>query len=150
VTTAHRFDVPDVDHPVSARVGHAATLLGYDLSPGENVVAGSPFTLTLTWRAEAGAATRDLKVFTHLVGEDGAVVAQHDSVPVNWSRPTEGWVPGEILIDVHELVWQTTDVSGPGELRVGMYDPASGVRVLWEDGQDAIALSGALSIRARE
>ena len=105
-----------------------------------HVEAGAPLTLTLVWRAGAGATGQDLKVFTHLVSADGAIVAQHDAVPVAWSRPTGGWVIDEILVDVHSLVWQDPAFTGEARLKVGFYDSESGARVVWDDGSDALAL----------
>ncbi len=92
------------------------------------------------WQAGAGASSEDLKVFVHLVSDDGRIVAQHDAVPVQWSRPTGGWVADEILVDVHPLTWQEPDFTGEAYLRVGLYNSETGVRVPWNDGADAFVL----------
>ncbi len=146
----HAFEVPSFEVAVQAGAGRVATLLGVDLDPGTVVTAGNPLTLTLLWRAETGAAERDFKVFTHLVSEVGDLLAQHDGQPVNWTRPTPGWLVGEIIRDTHVLTWSPVpgsvsdgsdhDVSGPAVLRVGLYDGETGARVLWQDGQDALQL----------
>jgi len=146
----HTFEVPPFEVAVQAGVGQVATLLGVDLAPGTVVTAGNPLTLTLIWRAEAGAAERDLKVFTHLVSEAGDLLAQHDGQPVNWTRPTPGWLAGEIIRDTHVLTWSLVPgsvseggapaVSGLAALQVGLYDGETGTRVLWQDGQDALPL----------
>ncbi|MBN1247794.1 MAG: glycosyltransferase family 39 protein, partial [Anaerolineae bacterium] len=54
--TAHLFEPPDLDYPVGASAGTVAALLGFDLDPGAGITAGEPVTVTLVWRAEAGAA----------------------------------------------------------------------------------------------
>ena len=61
-------------------------------------------------------------------------------MPVQWSRPTGGWVVDEILVDVHPLEWQDPDFSGEAYLQVGLYDGVTGVRVTWDDGTDALVL----------
>jgi hypothetical protein len=140
------FIAPPAPYPVGQRVGDVATLLGFDLAPGTTLRSGAPVTLTLIWRAETGAPATDLTVFAHLLNEDGDIVAQHDGKPVAGSRPTGGWLPGEILIDSHVLRWQQ-DAAGPGIVRVGLYNAATGVRVTWQDGADALTLPVAPEIR---
>ena len=131
----HTFIAPSVEHPLASRASDVATLLGFDWAPGPTVRAGEPVTLTLVWRAAPGAESKDLTVFVHLLGTDGGIAAQHDGKPVEGTRPTGGWAPGEILVDRHVLVWQR-EYAGDAVLRVGLYDAATGLRVLWDDGQD--------------
>jgi hypothetical protein len=154
----HIFDTLPLSNPLNVRVGDIATLLGYTLevadktstsrAPGEavRVNAGAPFTLTLIWRADDGASGTDLTVFTHLLGTDHTIVAQHDAKPVAWTRPTGGWVSGEILVDQHRLTWQRT-YGGSAELFVGLYDATTGARVLWQNGQDAFKLPVMLMVK---
>ena len=44
------------------------------------------------------------------------------------------------------LVWQW-EYAGPERLYVGLYDAATGVRVLWTDGQDAWTFGEVLDVR---
>ena len=78
------------------------------------------------------------------------MLAQHDGQPANGTRPTPGWLAGEIIRDTHVLTWSSApgavsdgrgpDVSGHAAFRVGLYDGETGTRVLWHDGQDALQL----------
>ncbi|MBN1249561.1 MAG: hypothetical protein JXC32_18005, partial [Anaerolineae bacterium] len=104
--------------------------------------------VTLVWRAEAGAAEEDLKVFVHLITEDGPLVAQDDAKPVGWSRPTSSWLPGEIIIDAHPLTWHDRAVTGTAQIRVGFYDEGTGARQVWSNGEDAYELPVAVTIGA--
>jgi len=147
----HVYDVPDMGFVVEAGAGGVATLLGGDLMPDDSVDAGGAVTLTLVWRAGSEAAGSDLKIFTHLVSEAGEIVAQHDGVPADWARPTTGWLPGEVIVDPHVLAWQpgaaTTITSGERlHLRVGLYDGATGVRVIWDHGDDYFELGPGLTV----
>lgn len=135
----HIFAAPPAEHSLSARAGSIGTLVGFTLSPGAQVTSGAPLTLTLQWRAGDAASGTDLKGFVHLVVND-EIVAQHDAAPANWSRPTTGWVAGEIVIDAHALAWAPGEVTGPARLLIGLYDPVTGQRVIWEDGKDAYVL----------
>ncbi|HOT91794.1 MAG TPA: glycosyltransferase family 39 protein [Anaerolineae bacterium] len=140
------FVVPPVTYPVDAQAGDVATLPGMDIEPGLVLRSGEPFTVTLIWRAGKDAAWQDLTVFTHLVGADGNIVAQHDGKPVNGLRPTSGWLAGEILVDAHVLTWQRP-YAGPATLRLGLYDASTGVRVLWANGADMWEFSKSLTVQ---
>ncbi|MGC9520523.1 MAG: glycosyltransferase family 39 protein [Anaerolineae bacterium] len=142
----HRFTAPSYAHETEARFGEIAALLGYDLDPGPVLGAGEPFTLTLIWQAGEQAATVDLKVFTHLVGVDGTMLAQHDSQPGNWSRPTPGWVVGEIIVDPHTLTWLQEDYEGEATFRVGLYEASTGDRVPLHGGGDVYVLQPPLTV----
>ena len=53
---------------------------------------GAILDVKLLWQA-LRTPDRSLNTFVHLENTDGAVVAQHDGIPSNWSRPTPGWLP---------------------------------------------------------
>lgn len=91
-------------------------------------VPGETCDLALVWRAETGMPA-GYHVFVHLVDENGAILAQSDGVPANWTRPTTGWLPGEYVTDTHGLNWPSVLPEGPLYLRVGLYDPETGIRL---------------------
>jgi hypothetical protein len=98
--------------PMTTRVDHdfdeSIRLLGYDL--------GSD-SITLYWQSLQPVGTR-LTVFVHALDANGAFVAGHDAAP---ARPTTGWLPGEVITEVHSIV--------VGErFEVGLYDPITGER----------------------
>ncbi len=96
-----RYEVPAMKHSVEARFGEVAELLGYDLE-GTPAQPAQTIPLSLYWRA-LDAPTENYKVFVHLVDQEEEIVAQHDSAPANWTRPTTGWQAGEVVTDEHEL-----------------------------------------------
>jgi hypothetical protein len=97
---------------------------------------GGVVGVTLTWRAEREIPRND-KVFVHLYDDQGALVAQHDSQPANEVRPTSTWVPGERVEDRHGLALPAIGGT-PLRLVVGLYDPATGQRLLLPQGRDAL------------
>lgn len=106
----------------AAPLGDIATLVGSNTDPETGEVA-------LIWQAESETAT-SYRVFVHVLGADETILSQSDGEPVNWSRPTTSWLPGEILQDTHQLDLGAEAV----HLRVGLYDPATGQRLLTEWG----------------
>jgi hypothetical protein len=65
----------------------------------------------------------------HIENNRGVVVAQHDGIPANWSRPTPGWLPGEYIIDIHPVPIIDYISSETYQVYVGLYDRTTGERV---------------------
>jgi len=133
------WTVPPLEVRTDARLGDEVTLVGADWEPrGETLQPGSTLTVTLVWRGEREMET-SYRVFLHLLGPDGSLVAQSDGEPAGWTRPTTGWVPGEVVVD--ERVLSLPAALPPGEYRltVGMYR-YGGPRLLTPDGTDTLLL----------
>ncbi len=129
---------------VHVRFSDFAELAGYSL-PATEVTTAQPLPLTLYWRALERTSSMNYVVFTHLVSEDGRLIAQHDAPPANGTRPTTGWVPGETITDPHPMAFLDAAYTGPAKIAVGLYDPATG-RVLAETGSDHVILPITISI----
>lgn len=134
------LDRPPIHTTVDARFGDSSiALIGFD-PPPELLQPNVAIPLTLYWQSLTGQITTGYTVFTHLLAEDGHLIAQHDSPPANGQRPTDEWISGEFIIDPHELIWRDLAYSGPAQLAVGLYDPATGERLATSDGTDAFLL----------
>jgi 4-amino-4-deoxy-L-arabinose transferase-like glycosyltransferase len=118
-----RYQAPPMQHETRAQIGQDVLLLGYDLGE-EQPAPGNPWRLILYWQA-LQAPVADAKVFVHLVDAEGRIVAQEDSVPAGWERPTSGWSAGEVVVDAHILALPDDLASGPYTVFVGMYDEAT-------------------------
>ena len=140
IERARNFETPEVQHPVGADLGGRVQLIGYDL-PQTRVAPGETFPLTLYWRALDEMDT-SYTVFVHVVGPDGVIRGQWDSVPGNGSLPTTGWLKGEVITD--EYLIPMDDDAPPWQytILVGMYDPMTGerLRVAGPGNRDSIAL----------
>jgi hypothetical protein len=125
------FTTPD-GHPVATLAG----LASLPCTPAPGLPSGPriPCTVPLVWRADAETPT-DYRVFVHLVDDAGNIVAQSDAAPANWTRPTTGWLPGEYILDSHTLTLPATLPPGALSLRVGLYDPDSGERLVSGGGE---------------
>jgi hypothetical protein len=119
------WDLPGGAAPSCARFAGVGSLVGYQWAPPQ---------LTLYWEGAATApAASSYTAFVHLVDESGALLGQDDGLPAGGERPTDSWLPGEVIADRHELPL----VPAAAGLRVGLDDLATGDRVpaLGCDGQ---------------
>jgi len=141
------YDRPAPQNVADAHFEHGITLIGYDLPP-EVVAIGHAVPITLYWESDSGAIPAGYSVFIHLLGEDEAIIAQSDSPPAHGSRPTDEWLPGEFIVDPHELIWRETGAGDEARIVVGLYDSSTGRRLTTADGADSVTLSSPLRINA--
>ena len=92
------------------------------------VSSGDKFGLILYWRSLKFAES-NYTVFVHAVGPDQVMRGQWDSVPVQGSSPTGGWVPGEIIEDYYEIPMVEDAPPWKYDIFVGMYDSFTGERL---------------------
>ena len=84
------------------------------LSPSA-VAAGGTVTLVTVW--QLNAAQPGLRLFAHLVGPDGVPLAQADRL----DAPSESWVAGDWLVQLHEIIIPTETAVGHYPLTIGLY-----------------------------
>lgn len=108
--------------PVQSAAGDVAQLIAYDAQPARGERG---LDVTLYWFALRETA-QNHKVFVHLLGPDGQVVAQSDSEPVGGFTPTTRWKQGELIPDTHRLTLPADLPPGEYELRAGLYEPRPG------------------------
>jgi hypothetical protein len=97
-------------------------------------------TVELVWSA-AAETPLSYHVFLQLLGPDGQVVAQSDGEPADWTRPTTGWLPGEIILDPRTLTLPDPLLPGTYTLVTGLYLPETGQRLPLADGHTAITVT---------
>jgi hypothetical protein len=117
-----RFTTPPIQHTASAIFGQALTLLGYDLHQEVGMLH-----LTLHWQA-----LRRLdyyKTFVHLYDvQSGILITQHDTVPREWTYPTNWWEAGEVVSDEIALSLEGVP-TGVYRIDVGVYEPDTSERL---------------------
>jgi hypothetical protein len=112
--------------PGLATVGDAIRLTAATWQAAQTLVlAGSVFTVTLTWEA-LGRPPADYQVFVHLEDENGPV-AFGDGPPAGGDYPTGLWERGDRVEDVHLVRVSENAPRGTYRLVAGMYD-ATGQR----------------------
>lgn len=148
VNATNRTDSPPLPQQVvMASLGSSIQLVGADYAIEHRwltaagtaplqVTPGQTFAVRLYWRTRA-ALTADLHGFVHLVDAQGHVIAQQDQAPGLDFQPSTLWLPGNTVLDEYRL-WIPSDthstVLWP---RVGLYNVATGDRLLSQDAAGA-------------
>jgi hypothetical protein len=135
---AHEMTPPQPEHAADTTFGGVARLMGYDL-PTETIAPGGELSLTLHWQA-LGATDRPYTIFVHLVDEAWNIRGYGDSEPGGGAFPTTGWLSGEHIADAHTVTVAEDAPPGTYRLEVGLYDPATGQRLLTVEGLDRVVL----------
>ena len=128
--------------PIGARLGDQFTLDAARLA-ATSVEAGDVLPLSLRWTA-LQAIDKNVTVFVHLVAPNGVILAQRDAAPAG--KPTTGWPASESRDDNHGVFVPFGAPPGPAELRVGLYDAATGQRLPVAGGGDYVSL-GPVEVR---
>jgi hypothetical protein len=99
--------------------GHSLEFAGYQWDTAAPDTAPALHTL---WRQSG--SPQPLKIFVHLLDEEGEIVSQWDGLSAQW----EGWQAGDLLQQQHRLPLPPCLPSGTYNLWTGMYHPESGER----------------------
>lgn len=93
---------------VDARVGRESA------QPGEAI------SVALRWQG-LRVMREDYTVFVQLIGPDGRLYGQVDAWPVQGTRPTSGWSPGEVVNDLYEVRLASDAPPGRYQVIAGWY-----------------------------
>ena len=129
------FDLPDdVGNRTSLTFGESIHLRGYELAK-EEVRPGREVSLTLYWQAD-GPTEQGYTRFVHLLGPDGRVYGQVDSIPGNARAPTTSWAADQVIVEDVAIPVASDAPAGAYHLEIGFYDPAYGDRLPVNDVSD--------------
>jgi mannosyltransferase len=98
--------------------------------------AGDLLRVTTHWFVHAPLP--DYKFSMRLQDRAGNVVLANDYVPQNWFAPTSIWLTGQPASDRHGLLIPGTLPAGDYRVTLRLYDPANGVAVETDAGQDVL------------
>ena len=116
------------DYVLDAAFAEGIGLIGYDILP-KRIVPGTEVGLTLYWQASS-TPSQDYTVFVHLIDSAQQQQAGADSPPVANYYPTSLWRAGDWVDDVHVLSIPPDLAPGEYRIKVGLYDPQSGQRLI--------------------
>jgi len=131
LATLSKLESEEIPHPLFSSLGGDINLLGYDFSPAM-LEDGGALQVTLWWQALA-SMDRDYTVFVHVVGPDGHLWAQSDSLLTYGELPTSAWPAGSLVQNTYQL--QLPMEAGPGQytVLVGAYYWETGERLpVWD------------------
>jgi hypothetical protein len=113
-------------HELGVELGETIQLLGYDLDCDQQAAF---CTVDLYWQA-LKRMDKSYTAFAQLIGQDGMVRSQVDSVPHGGGYPTFWWLPGEIVIDSFSIPLPG-DIEQDATFRLiaGLYNASTGVRL---------------------
>ena len=98
----------------AVRLGDTAVLQAYDLRT-PTVGPDGVVQLVTLWQLQDAA--EDVRLFTHVLAEDGVPFAQADRL----DAPAESWIAGDWLLQIHEFVIPPETAVGEYPITVGMY-----------------------------
>jgi 4-amino-4-deoxy-L-arabinose transferase-like glycosyltransferase len=102
----------------------------------QHVEPGGVVRVALEWRTTEPIED-SFKVFAHIIGADGQLVAQSDFVPGEELLPTTAWEAGETVRDRFAVRLPADLPPGTYHVRVGLYRPSDGLRLRVTAGEPA-------------
>ena len=121
ITNKQTLNLSNAVTKVGARLG-PASLHGYDYE-----IYDDTLSLTLYWNAIESSLI-DGVIFIHIYDENNNFIRAHDSPPRKGAYPMGLWQPGEGIIDTHQIPIADL-LKSKFNIRVGIYDPATGARM---------------------
>jgi hypothetical protein len=108
---------------------------------------GGTISLTLYWQA-TGTSPQPYTVFVHLIDPlSGSLHGQGDAEPAGGLLPTTGWIRDEYLVDPHTVTADAAMPPGTYRVAVGLYDAATGQRLILADGSDQYLLPTPVTVK---
>jgi hypothetical protein len=120
------FEIPSPETKSAAKWQNGIRLLGYDRL--ENGYA-------LYWQPQ-DFVPESLRLFVQVQDENGQISAVSDAIPVDWTRPTSGWYPEEVIRTEHHF----DNLPANYRLLIGWYRPNSNERILLDNGIDVLII----------
>jgi len=130
------FSPPPIANRLEILFGRGIALRGYEIAR-----EGDKLKLTLLWECRERIPD-SYTVFTHLLDEGGRYLTGHDSPPDGGNAPTTSWLPGEFVVDVHEIPLPSELRPGQYFLEIGLYksSPEGLLRLPTSQGKDSVLL----------
>ncbi|MEJ2149754.1 MAG: hypothetical protein P8Z40_09750 [Chloroflexota bacterium] len=132
-------DPPAEAETVDADFGGAIRLRAVRMP--EAIRPGDAPLITLYWEA-LSPPPQPYTVYIHLAepGDPASLLAQSDGPPRDGLYPTDLWPVGALVPDAHRLTLPADLPGGVYELRIGLYDLASGARLPGPEPDGSFAL----------
>jgi len=130
-TLFRRYPPADETVPFSPRgaLGDSMELLAVGVEAKPMGAKNETLHVTLTWKA-LREMNQHYTVFVHLRDATNKLTGQHDGEPQGNEYPTIRWQVGELVVDKHDLVVDSSALDGQPLLVVGAYETGVSERLL--------------------
>ena len=135
---------PKIKYKIKANFDNKVELLGYEVD--DPVTRGGKFTLKLFFKV-LGQMPSGYKIFIHF--DQPASRFHGDHVPLGGKFPTEYWMPGDYIVDPHEVdIPIFTTPSGSYTMNMGFWLGSDRIKVIEgpQDGDNRVNM-GVLRVR---
>lgn len=122
-----------------AALGDVAVLESWQV--GWSPTSPGSLQVALRWQPVQPSAAPLNSFVQALDAETGALLAAWDGAPQAGFAPATGWQPGQAVEERVVLTLPSDGPPPPLRLIAGLYDPATGQRLLTSDGADFVALT---------
>jgi hypothetical protein len=123
--------IPRPGSAFDAVFGEELEFLGFDWTG--NCLQGEICEMITYWRV-LSPVDGSRRIFLHLVDQDGQIIVQDDAL----GAPAEHWQPDDLLIQLFSIDMPLgAEAAG---LRIGVYDPVTGLRLITVEGSDHVIL----------
>jgi 4-amino-4-deoxy-L-arabinose transferase-like glycosyltransferase len=129
---------PTTTRPVGVSLGSEEITL-HEVRLKERLAAGQALPVEFVWQP-ARPPQADYTLFLQLLNQAGALLAQHDSPPNGGYAPTSTWPATRPVTTRQALVIPVDLPAGTYRLIAGLYQPATGQRLLSRDQADFVDL----------
>ena len=130
--TLREVEPSGLDFSGGVTFGGEITLLGSRFTEDCRPFISLPCQVITYWQVMESPQT-PRRFFLHVVDGQGNTVTQHDGL----GAPAAHWQPGDLILQRHELA---VEMPAPYTLRLGVYDPLTGRRLLTATGVDYVLL----------
>lgn len=116
--------------PLPVRFGGNITFLGYQPQADPTFAPGDVVPVITYWRTD-GSVPPDLRIFTHVLSDPAAIVAQSSAMNV-WPLSLEN---RDVFLQVNYVVLPASVPAGQYDLSIGAYRASTGLRLPIFDGE---------------
>ena len=139
---------PPIDSPLDVTFDNMIHLIGYHVDIPDPLSSATPVPITLYWEALAdGKPTDNFVITVQILDQNGRLIGQHDGIPVNGTRPFNGWMRGEYLIDKHLATFREV-YQGRATIQISIYNPTTFEKLLTTTDADAVVLPITLTVKS--
>ena len=124
LSTRFYIDNPAADEETTLSADEAFI----DITPDMTFRPNTKIYLDVAWQA-IKPIPKNYKTFAHMVDDQNELVHQNDAFPQLGARPTDTWLPGEIIEDTYTFRLPGRRTTNPATVWLGFYEEETFIRL---------------------